>query len=510
MKTTWPAFLLIAASAAAALPVREAQACGACFAPPSSPTVVSGHRMVMSISTDQTVLWDQIQYQGEPEDFAWVLPVKPGARVEEASDAFFETLEAMTRTTVLSPPVSCVFDDGDYYGGEDGCSGGCGALAAGDDGEGYGGASSGGPPADPVEVIHQGSVGPYETVTLATDVPGALNDWLTQHGYNVDATAQPIIDQYVAEGFDFIALRLQPGLGVQQMKPVRVVSQGANFSLPLRMVAIGTGAQTPVVLYVVSEGRYGLDGFASVSVPTDALEWDFATSSSNYASLRQTVLSTDGGQSALTSFATRAFFTEYARTSGGTMNGGGPPQQVSRFLPLYAEQLRLNGEAGSCSIAAPLTGKVGNPCAPGEALDSPTCTGVDDGEIDARDLGCPGGYDVSMALLGLNVEDAWITRIEGDWPRKVLESDLRLVAAAQVAIDSSLLAPNAKNPDAACPGGSAAQSAPPLLTRGGPKNGPLRSAPALGAAAIGLLLRRILGERARLRAQAARGARAAV
>src|SRR5262249_13631565 len=36
----------------------DASACGACFAPPGPPTVVSGHRMVMSISMTQTVLWD--------------------------------------------------------------------------------------------------------------------------------------------------------------------------------------------------------------------------------------------------------------------------------------------------------------------------------------------------------------------------------------------------------------------------------------------------------------------
>src|SRR5688500_13852624 len=57
----------------------EAVACGGCFAPQDPPTVVSGHRMVMSVSPTHSVLWDQIQYASEPEEFAWVLPVKPGA-----------------------------------------------------------------------------------------------------------------------------------------------------------------------------------------------------------------------------------------------------------------------------------------------------------------------------------------------------------------------------------------------------------------------------------------------
>ena len=65
----------------------HAEACGGCFAPIDPPTVVSGHRMVMSISPTQSVLWDQIQYTGNPADFVWVLPVPSSdAKVELSED----------------------------------------------------------------------------------------------------------------------------------------------------------------------------------------------------------------------------------------------------------------------------------------------------------------------------------------------------------------------------------------------------------------------------------------
>ena len=83
---------------------------------------------------------------------------------------------------------------------------------------------------------------------------GALTDWLTTHSFAIDPAVKPIIDAYSAEGFDFIALRLQPGQGVQQMKPVRVVSPGATPTLPLRMVAAGTGANVQITLFVIGEG----------------------------------------------------------------------------------------------------------------------------------------------------------------------------------------------------------------------------------------------------------------
>src|SRR5262249_41038969 len=160
-----------------------------------------------------------------PKEFAWVLPVKPGAVLELSSDAWFETLEAATEIQVQAPPVQC---------GRGSFGGGCGAQA-----EGLSDLAPKSGGGNPVPVLHHGTVGPYETVTLETCTPGALHDWLDANGYAVDPASQPIIDKYVAEGFDFIALRLQPGAGIKQMKPVRVVPPGAGVALPLRMVGVG-------------------------------------------------------------------------------------------------------------------------------------------------------------------------------------------------------------------------------------------------------------------------------
>src|SRR5262245_66336390 len=94
--------LALTLSAAALLaPSRDAEACGGCVLPPSQSTVVTGHRMVLSVSTSQTVLWDQIKYTGDPSEFAWILPVRAGALIEESTAAWFETLDAATTGTVV-------------------------------------------------------------------------------------------------------------------------------------------------------------------------------------------------------------------------------------------------------------------------------------------------------------------------------------------------------------------------------------------------------------------------
>jgi Uncharacterized protein conserved in bacteria (DUF2330) len=138
-----------------------------------------------------------------------------------------------------------------------------------------------------VVVTKQENVGPYETVQLHSVDPNALNNWLTQNGFTIPSDVQPVIDEYVKEGFDFLALKLLPNTGVQAMRPVRVTSSGASLSLPLRMASIGTGATTGITIWVVSDGRYEPQNFPFFHIDDKDLVWDFNLESSNYTTLRQ-------------------------------------------------------------------------------------------------------------------------------------------------------------------------------------------------------------------------------
>src|SRR5580700_2223349 len=98
-----------------ALPVlveRDARACGGCFVPPPPPgqnvdSQITGERMIFSISTLQSTLYDEITYSGSPASFAWVLPIKGKADVGLSADLLFATLDQATASTVLEPPTNC-------------------------------------------------------------------------------------------------------------------------------------------------------------------------------------------------------------------------------------------------------------------------------------------------------------------------------------------------------------------------------------------------------------------
>ena len=259
---------------AMALTADDARACGGTFQGPSqNGDLITDHRMIFSVSPEQTTLYDEIEYQGNPASFAWVLPIHGQVQVGLSSDVVFSALDSATQTTIQSPNLpSC-----------SSCS--CGDTFGASADAGAAGSSSGG--GGGVTVVSQSVVGPYDTVQLQSTDPTALSDWLTANGFAIPAAVQPVIAAYVQEGFDFLALKLQPGQGVQAMRPVSVTTSGAGLSLPLRMVAAGTGPTVGITLWIVAQGRYEAANFPNFTIDPSALVWDWNAQTSNYTTLQQ-------------------------------------------------------------------------------------------------------------------------------------------------------------------------------------------------------------------------------
>ena len=371
---------------------RDASACGGCFVQQSENTQVTGHRMILSISQAQTTLWDQIAYSGDPQSFAWVLPIKGTVGIGLSSDALFESLDQSTSVTIQSPQIVCPPPPD--------CGGLDNAGASFGSGAGGGAASSSGAP--PVTVIAQQVVGPYETVQLQSTDPGALEAWLASHGYEVPADVAPVIASYVKDGFDFLALKLVPGQGIQAMRPVRVTTQGASGTLPLRMVAAGTGAVTPITLWIMGEGRYEPSNMPSFTIAASELVWDWDAHASNYTTLEaQKAAATKG--------------------SGWLVQAGEPMSMLqfqSSIESLVQYQPAQSGYDGDMNTT-PLQ------------------------EADA-DL---------QALFGtINASSLWVTRLHGELARSALGADLQLGASAdQSTVDRYLQAQKAVGSPPPCP-----------------------------------------------------------
>jgi Uncharacterized protein conserved in bacteria (DUF2330) len=316
---------------------RPASACGGCFQRPTQATSdITDELMLLTVSPAQTTLYDQIKYAGSPASFAWVLPIHGTVDVGLSADVLFASVDALTQTTIQSPPLSCPVPAGCHSFGGGGPQTNSGSL---DDGTNP---TVGAPTTPPVTVVKSQNVGPYETVQLSTTDPNALDTWLAANGYAIPAGEQSTLATYVSEGFNFLAMKLQPGQGVQSMRPVRVTMTGASLALPLRMAAIGTGATVGITIWVVADGRYEPQNFPFFRVDDSELVWDWSTSSSNYTTLRQQHEQALGGKGweIESSLSVEEGLVTSVVVSGGQYYGpgtgyGAPPSDASEdYLPV--------------------------------------------------------------------------------------------------------------------------------------------------------------------------------
>ncbi len=392
--------LVVAATLVAALET-DARACGGCFSPPTEQdSVVTDHRMILSISRGQTTLYDQIHYTGKPSSFAWVLPINGQAKVGLSADVVFSALDSLTQTQVQQPPTNCPSPPSD-------CSRSSNA------GGFSGGADAGASPSPPpdVTIIRQEVVGPYETVQLSATTPAALNTWLTAHGYNIPTDVAPIIAAYQTEHYDFLALKLVPGAGVASMRPVRVTTAGGYPVLPLRMVTAGTGATVGITLWVLGEGRYEPQNFGKFQIASQDLVWDWASSSSNYKQLR--AAKSDGKTFEIESATTLSPDTISNRIRYPSFGGrGGPPIPV---------------DAGSDYLPA---------------------TSADGGVAGTSDQARED--DIATLFAGIAQTRARVTRIRGDIAHANLNVDLDLQAATDQSDLPSLRIPTQESGQPTC------------------------------------------------------------
>lgn len=457
---------------------RDAAACGGCFVPTTERTVVTDHRMALAVSRERTVLWDQIRYSGDPAEFAWVLPVRGGAKLELANDELFTALDASTQPVVVAP---------NRFGGAMGC-GLTGCAATSD-------SASGGPGAGQVQVLSQSVVGPYETVTLRATDPDALTNWLRSRAFAIPDSIAPTIRAYVDEQFDFLALRLRPGCGERAMQPVRVVTPGADPTLPLRMVAAGVGPRVGITLWVLSEGRYQPSNFPVTTVDDRDVLWNRLEDRSNYEELSQRLMGAANGRTWLVEYANQPqtisyadpflpYGPSYGSSSAASRSGGFNPGLADTYYGLcrYAPRTSVPSSGGSGS-AAPYTPCPKTSVDPGQeaedagaetdaapatdagadaSLDDDADASVDtDAGTDAgADAGAPAKTkadagasrteeptptgdcryldDLQVAFRGMPATSIWVTRLRAVLPADALSAgDLRLEATrSQVAVSN--------------------------------------------------------------------------
>jgi MYXO-CTERM domain-containing protein len=149
---------------------------------------------------------------------------------------------------------------------------GCGSAAAG------GGAKGGfGPVADAgtggVEVLAQGSTGPFEYVVIRSEDGATLRTWLTNNNYYVSPESAALVDEYVAGQFSFVALRLQRGQDTSAIRPIVLRMSAVEACLPLKLTAIAATPDLRINVWVLAAARAVPINYAEIAINQAKLDW---------------------------------------------------------------------------------------------------------------------------------------------------------------------------------------------------------------------------------------------
>ena len=274
-------FLLLVGSLSLA---RPALACGGLFCL-ANPIDQNAERIIFTDNGDGTIsAIIQIQYTGFDIDFSWILPIPEpitadAVEVPETAVNAFTELEIATNPQYIPPPLpDCAMIEFEE-------------MAVAESVEDSG-----------VDVFAEGEVGPYQFVVIGSENPNELVNWLRDNQYVVEDPMIPLIDVYVEEEFVFMAMRLQPEFGVQDIQPIKVTYPSENPMIPLRLTAVAANPDMAVLTWFFADQQAVPENYGHFEIEDREITF-FTFGGHNYRTLMGEKADEMDGQ---------AFITEYA------------------------------------------------------------------------------------------------------------------------------------------------------------------------------------------------------
>lgn len=304
--------LTLAAGLTAFVPA-EASACGGFFCDNvggvPQPVDQTGENILFIVDRDAGTVEAhiQIQYTGDPAQFAWVIPVTAIPDFSAGSELLFTNLLAGTAPTYgFTSVLDCQQRDRNV-----GCAtyaedAGGSSLTASGEGNGDDPTTDGGP-----TIVKREIVGAYEIVVLQGGTAQELYDWLDSNGFAQDPDAPPILKQYLAEDYYFAAARLIHGAGVDELQPLVMTYEGDTPCVPLRLTRIAAKPDMPIRVFALGETRTVPIVYKHVELNEARLDW--VNSATNYLEVVARAIDAAKG---------KGFITEYAGNTSVVLPDG--------------------------------------------------------------------------------------------------------------------------------------------------------------------------------------------
>ena len=117
------------------------------------------------------------------------------------------------------------------------------------------------------------TVGEYDIVILSAEQSGGLETWLTSEGYRIPTGAREVLGSYIKQGMRFFVARVnleeRAALGYSYLRPLQIAYESPKFMLPIRLGTVNAdGPQDLFVFTLTRKGRVETRNYRTVKLPT--------------------------------------------------------------------------------------------------------------------------------------------------------------------------------------------------------------------------------------------------
>jgi hypothetical protein len=223
-------------------------------------------KVVIARHENKTVITMANDYQGDPREFALVIPVPTVLKEDQihvTEPALIDHLDAYTAPRLVEyfDRDPCV----QYYPAavlrsdrvEEG------ARRERDKAAAFG-----------VTIEAEYTVGEYDILILSAKESAGLETWLIQNGYKIPEGASPVIGSYLNTGMKFfvakVNLKAHTKQGTMYLRPLQIAFESDHFMLPIRLGTINAdGPQELFIFTLTRHGRVETANYRTRKLPSD-------------------------------------------------------------------------------------------------------------------------------------------------------------------------------------------------------------------------------------------------
>ncbi len=262
-----PALAALLALALAAATATPAEAfCGFYVAKADTKLFNKASQVVLARQNNATVLTMVNDYDGDPKEFALVVPVPTFLEREQihvTEKKVIDHLDAYTSPRLVEyfDPDPCLMMN--YKAMQAPAS-----AARSDAGKDERARSQG------VTIEASYTVGEYDILILSAKESDGLESWLNENGYRIPPGATDVIGSYLRQKMRFFVAKVNLGekakLGVKTLRPLQVAFESPKFMLPIRLGTVNADGPQELFIYTLTpRGRVETANYRTVKLPSD-------------------------------------------------------------------------------------------------------------------------------------------------------------------------------------------------------------------------------------------------